>query len=119
MKQEASDAIDRFLEQARASGMIDLVRSSAFVMMVDPDKADLRMALQIGVAVLYGKPLLLVTHKGEKIPQRARDVADEIVELASNDLNHPENQAKIVAAIVRLTDKIKAQERRENPENLE
>lgn len=112
MKENPTELIDQFLDHARKSGMIDALRSAAFTIAIDADRPDLRMALQIGVALLWEKPLLLVLRPGQKIPQRLRDLADEVVELPSEDLNDPLTQAKMTAAIVRMTERVAAKERR-------
>lgn len=105
-------AVEQFLDHARKSGMVDALYSSAFVLAIDIDRPDLPMALQIGVALLYEKPLLIVLRPGQYCPERVRYLADEVVQLESTDLKDPRNQAKMTAAIVRMTDKVKAQERR-------
>lgn len=113
MKENPTELIDQFLDHARKSGAIDDLRSSAFVLAFDVERADLRMALQIGCALVYDKPLLLIEKHGERIPERLRMFADEIVTLEPGGLEHPTNQAKLTAAIVRMTERVAAKERRD------
>lgn len=113
MKKNTEGLVEEFLERARKSGMIDALRSSAFVISVGASRPDLQIALQIGVALLWDKPLLIVLRRGEKVPQRLLNLADEVVQFESDDLNHPMNSAKLTAAIIRMTDKFRTQERRD------
>jgi hypothetical protein len=114
-----AELLDEFLERARRSGMIDSLRSSAITMMIDADRPDLTMALQLGLSLLWEKPLLLVIKRGQKVPQRIRDLAEEIVELEeAGGLNNPTNQAKTVAAIGRMTERIRQRERKPDDGDL-
>jgi ATP:corrinoid adenosyltransferase len=104
---ETEQAFEQFLERALQSGLIDELRSSTVVMATDADDADLQMALalEVGAALVYDKPLMLVVHAGHKIPQKVRDAADEIVELEEGGFKHPANQGKLMSAMLRMSEK--------------
>jgi hypothetical protein len=95
-------AIEQFLERARQDGLTDKMRSSAFVMAIGSDKPDLKLALKIGLCLLYEKPLVLILRHGITVPQRVRDLATEIIDLESGDVNSPVNEAKIIGTMNRM-----------------
>lgn len=102
MNTETEQAFDQFLECASKSGMIDELLSSTIVMATYPDPAFL---LEVALALLYDKPLMLVVPARHKIPQKVCDAADEIVELEEGGFKHPANQRKLMLAGLRMFEK--------------
>jgi hypothetical protein len=61
---------------------------------------DVRQATELGAALLYGKPLLLVIPRGRQIGVGLRRAADEVVD--DWDANDPDAQERLAAAMRRL-----------------
>jgi len=101
--------VEKFLACAAEDGLVEKIVESAFVMVTDAHNPDLRIALEIGVAILFEKPLLIVVPKDQAamLPRRVRELADEVVEMDGLNLSHPLNQAKMIAALSRIIDKLK------------
>lgn len=64
--------------------LVPMIGESAFVMQLvpdgdKPDSFDIKFALEVGVAILMGKPILAVVGPGRKIPGKLNLVADMIV----------------------------------------
>lgn len=75
------DEVMEHLGEAARKDIIPKMRSSAFCMTVlTPDDIDPYLALQVGVALLLEKPLIIVATGNVRIPARVRQVADAIVE---------------------------------------
>jgi hypothetical protein len=70
---------DAFVDHARENtvrGMAD----SAFVMSLVPEgKPDIKFAVELGLAIMMGKPLLVVQMPGTEVPPKLRQVADLVV----------------------------------------
>jgi hypothetical protein len=63
--------------------LIPKMRDSAHVLMIAPNMSagfDIEFALQIGAAILLGKPLILLVDRGRNIPPKLRAIADRIIE---------------------------------------
>lgn len=98
-------AVDRALrEMARIAeeSIIPQMRKSAFVLAyVDPVvNTDVWMALQVGFAVMFEKPLIVMAIGDHELPPRLIAAADEVVRVRS--LKDPEGKAKLKAAIDRV-----------------
>lgn len=81
---------DEFAEHIRAELVPEITESKIVLSITpeDPSKFDATFAVQLGVAVVLDKPILLVIRPGQKIPGKLRRVADLIVEV---DWNNPED----------------------------
>jgi hypothetical protein len=61
---------------------------------------DVRQATEIGAALVFDKPILIVVPKGRNIGMRMRRAADVVVD--DWDAHDPASQARMVAAIKQL-----------------
>jgi hypothetical protein len=76
------------------------LRDSALFLALVPDEPDPQVCLQLGAAIFYDKPILLVCPRGRSIPPGLRRIAHAIVE--DVDLEREAGQAAIQQAIERL-----------------
>jgi hypothetical protein len=81
--------------------MPQLLSSAVCIAMYDAegDDAEIRFATQLGIMLLYDKPIILTHPAGLELPERLRRIADEVVEL---DLGDPACQDALVGALRRL-----------------
>jgi hypothetical protein len=91
---------------ADQQGGLDELLASAMVMSIVPAdgrKVDLRFLLQLGAAMYYDKPLILVAVKGAKLPPRMYAFADEVVQI--DGLADAASKDALQAAIQRVMKK--------------
>lgn len=77
----------RHVEEA----VVPMIDSSAVVMsIVPPDgKTDAKFAVELGLSIMMGKPIVLVVSPGSFVPDKLALVADEIIE---GDMSTPEGR---------------------------
>lgn len=81
--------------------LIPKLKSSAMTISLVPEgDSDLKFAVELGLSIMFDKPLLLVVKPGQRIPSQLVKVADEIVEI--DDYRHPTAQARLAAAMRRM-----------------
>ena len=71
---------DEFVAYQREN-TVETMLSSAYVMSLVPDAArvDVKFAVELGFALMLGKPLILVAVPGVRIPFRLRKAADAVI----------------------------------------
>jgi hypothetical protein len=108
MSDNAEKALREFLERARHE-MFPKMKSSAMVLSILPDgvKVDAKLALELGAALLFDKPIIIIVAKNEKVSPRLRMVADEYIEYEGG-IDNPATQAKLQAAILRTVERLQA-----------
>lgn len=67
--------------------------------MVRNGKPDAKLALEVGAAILFEKPLIVITKTGQHVPRTLQRIADSIVEI--DDLTSPEAQTKLRDAVMK------------------
>lgn len=103
--QDIEEAMREFYEMGR-SDIEPKMKSSAFVMVpLLEGYEDMAMALQVGLALLLEKPLILIGVADVWIPPRLRALADAVVELPS--LSSPDAQARIHEAMDQVLAKMR------------
>jgi hypothetical protein len=84
------------------------IESSVFVIgLLVPEELDLFLLLQVGAAVVLGKPLIIVALKGCWVPPKARQIADAVVEADTP----AETEAGLRKAIGRIMQQLGREER--------
>lgn len=87
MTEPTQEEIDEFLHELTENAERDIrpkMRASKFcITVLVPDGNDTYLALQLGMALLLDKPLLLVGIDNAWIPPRLRLLADVVVEVES------------------------------------
>lgn len=76
---------ERFVRHVREDA-VGKIAESAMVMSLVPDdgKADVKFAVELGFAILYDKPIVLVAMNGREIPPGLRRVAHHVIELEND-----------------------------------
>lgn len=67
-----------FINEARTEA-VDKIAQSNIVVQLVPDEVDIKVALEVGVAVLLDKPLVVVALPGRQVSEKLALVADEVV----------------------------------------
>jgi hypothetical protein len=75
---------------------IEKMMASAFVISVVPEKADVKVALELGLSIMLDKPLMLILMPGATTPPRLQRVADHVV---IADLDTPDGREYVMRAI--------------------
>jgi hypothetical protein len=61
--------------------IVPMMRDSAVVCSLVPEgEADVKFAVELGMALMLDKPIVLLVHSGVPVPARLARAADEIVE---------------------------------------
>lgn len=116
MNDREKKSLDELLDEGEAKDwlfraerdMFPKMKASMLSMVVN-SAPDAKLALEIGAAILFDKPLVVVALKGQTVPQNLRRIASEVVEI--DNYQSPEGQAKVRAAIERELAKLKANAR--------
>jgi hypothetical protein len=70
---------DEFVRFQREDTMQKMMES-AFVISIVPDESDIKFAVELGMAIMLDKPLMVVTTRlGQKLPPKLERVADQVV----------------------------------------
>jgi len=77
--------------------MFPKMKGSVLSLVIGTDKPDAKLALEVGAAVLFDKPLIVVLQKGVTIPAGLRRIAHTIVEI--DNFRSREGIVKMQAAI--------------------
>jgi hypothetical protein len=85
-----------YFDHARRT-LLPLIRGSAVYLGICPAEPDAKFALELGVAILYDKPLLFIVPKGRTVPAKVRRVADAVIEV--DDIADPRTQERIAAVV--------------------
>lgn len=93
------DYSDRF----RREVLPKLLGSAVFLSIgADVGEFDVRQATEIGAALLYDKPIMLIVPKGRAIGERLRRAADVVID--DWDAADPAQQERMAEALKSLTD---------------
>lgn len=81
-----TDPFDTPDAQAWARRVLDdlvpqLADSAATVSVVPTGPADVKFAVELGLSIMFDKPIILAISPGQKVPDHLVRVADEIVEV--------------------------------------
>ena len=82
MKDWSSDPKFKKFARQVAKGTVPAMADSAYVINIAPAKGDydVRVAVEIGLAILMDKPLIVFAPKGRTIADRLLRVADHVIE---------------------------------------
>jgi hypothetical protein len=79
-----------------------MIRDSMITVSLVPDEArnsDLKFAVELGLSIMFDKPILCVIKPGMQVPEHLVRVADLIVEC---DLNNPRDRERLGEAIAKF-----------------
>jgi hypothetical protein len=74
-----SEAKDFFFKVERE--MLPKMKASALCISIGSEHPDVKLALAIGAAILFEKPLIVAIPKGVSVPAGLRRVADRVIEI--------------------------------------
>lgn len=89
---EERDNWQAFVKHSRETAT--KIDQSAFVMSLVPDQVDVKFAVELGLSIMYDKPIVAVVTPGVKVPEKLRQIADEIVEIEA-DIDTEEGRAEL------------------------
>jgi len=95
VKTELQKYLEQYLEHAK-SEMFPKLKSSAISVTLLNDNPDPKLCLELGAAILFDKPLIIVVSRGERVSSNLRRVATVILEGNPND---PAFQLQLTNAI--------------------
>lgn len=76
---------DRFVDHVRKDAARKIAGSSAFISLCPEGEVDIKFAVELGLAILYGKPIIAIAIAGRPVPGRLGEIADAVVEIADMD----------------------------------
>jgi hypothetical protein len=103
MDAEQETAWNEFVQHFRTETLHQL-DSSAFVISLVPGEFDVKFAVELGAAIMFDKPLLVVLSPESLVPEHLKRVADELVIC---DLDTKEGQDQVEAALRRMGDSVR------------
>jgi len=78
--------------------------SAMTISMVPSGPTDVKFAVELGLSIMMGKPIIAAVSPGTRVPRGLVKVADEIVEV---DMDQPEKAQKaIFDAMVRIENRV-------------
>lgn len=98
-----SDEFDRYLEHARRE-MFPKMQGSAFTLTI-LGKPDPKLCLEIGAAIMFDKPILVVVPRGVAVPLALRTIAHKIVEIDGPD--DEGSKQRIMAAVEEMAEMLR------------
>jgi len=73
--------------------MVPRMQASGAVVSIQQGTTDVKLAVELGMALLLGKPLILAVTPGVEVPEGLRRAADDIIEF---DMTEPAATAQAV-----------------------
>jgi hypothetical protein len=93
---------DDFIDRVRRDAAEKIAGSAAFISLAPAGEPDIKFAVELGIAIMLDKPILVVQMPGRPLPEHLRRVADEIIEA---DIDVEEGRARLQEAIGRMVEK--------------
>ena len=84
--------------------VVPMIKGSAITLALMGGEVDPKQACELGYMIMMDKPIIAVVLPGAKVPDKLVRIADEIVE--GVDINDPEFQKRLHAAIARVQKKL-------------
>lgn len=98
-----SDPEWKAFEADARKNLVPMLKGSAVYMAINPgDDVDIKFAVELGLAIMLDKPLIVVSSADRKVPAKLRAIADEIIEVDFDDL--AASSEAMAAAFTRLVD---------------
>ncbi len=87
-----------FVKDARERLVPKIDGTSLFISItpLTKEKVDIKFALELGLAIMYDKPIIAVIQPGFVIPKKMAAVVDRFVEL---DMNDPTSKDRLMGVI--------------------
>jgi len=84
--------------------LVPMIEGSSIGMSIvpkNPEDVDVKYAVELGLMIMFDKPIMLICRVGMVLPPKLRAVADEII--FADDLTDPDAREQIIAAMRRMT----------------
>jgi len=91
-------ALDEWLKRAEAE-VVPKIRNSAFSFVLFDGTVDMKIALEVGVSAVIGKPILLVYEKHHPPIDKLKRIADVVVEL-DEPFGSESSKEKVTAGVL-------------------
>jgi len=103
---EYGPEFDAFAKRCREELVPKIEDSSIFISITpnNPEKVDIKFAVELGLAIMYDKPICAIISPGTKIPEKMSRVVDKFVEM---DFNDPTQKDRLIAALNEMKDNLK------------
>jgi hypothetical protein len=88
-----------FVDHVRRDALVKMTDSAAVVSICPPGEPDIKFAVELGLAIMLDKPLLILVGPGRDVPEHLRRVADELVVA---DVDVEEGRQLVQQALERL-----------------
>lgn len=98
MASEYGPEFDKFVDRARRE-LVPKIEGSQIFVSITPqskEKVDIKFALELGLAIMYDKPICAVIQPGTPIPEKLARVVDRFVEM---DFNDPTQSDRLTEAL--------------------
>lgn len=83
----------RFVNNVRTDALVKMTDSSAVVSICPDGEPDIKYAVELGLAIMLDKPLIVIVSPGRDVPEHLSRVADEVV-FADLDLEEGREQVQ-------------------------
>jgi hypothetical protein len=87
-----------------AKRMFGMVEKSAVFMALMPDEPDTKICIELGAAIYYEKPIIVVAPPGRKVPRTVRRIADAVLE--DFDFDSEEDRDRLANSVVQTVAKL-------------
>lgn len=95
---------DKFVAHVRGE-VVDMVDSASFFMSLVPDgEVDVKFAVELGLGIMYDKPIVAVAMNGVKVPPGLRRVAHAVIEI--DDVDTEAGRVEFVRQLQAITDEL-------------
>jgi len=103
MPSEYGPEFDRFVDRCRKELVPKIEGSDIFISVtpMNKEKVDIKFAVELGLAIMYNKPIVAVITPGTEIPEKLTKVVDRFVEL---DLKDPKGAERLQETIEEMLD---------------
>lgn len=73
--------------------------SSCTLSLVPTGETDVKFAIELGLSIMLGKPIILLVQPGTQVPWKLTKVADDVIELPADWANNERVQTRVRKAI--------------------
>lgn len=93
---------DAFVDHFRRDAVEKIAGSGVFLSLVPRfDHFDVKFAAELGAAIMFDKPLIVVTMPGAEIPRKLRDIADWVIQ---TDIDTQEGRDALAHALAEIAE---------------
>ena len=100
LSDEEQEAWDEFVRQVREDAAQKIAQSSYVLSLMPREEVDVKYAVELGLSIMFDKPIVVVAHPDALIPGHLLRVADHIVR-ADIDTDEGRSQVAFVMQTLR------------------